>query len=211
MIAQLDESDRDVRRSDRSRLWPSASSRSPRRLLRRRPLRPPTLPRETPSRRCHDTWPILETRRISTCPCYSTAARRRGSPSGAGISTLRHRVGQRLVRALLVVFVAEPLEAALLGARVGGRRARRPPSDRMKLFVRSVLFRWPTAIRSGRIPSRIHQTDSRDSRPRPCGKRAPVSLRKRSLNPYSANAHSNRRRVASRFGPPTRRSAAQSG
>ncbi len=68
-------------------------------------------------------------------------------------------------------------------------------------------------MRSGTMPSRIHQTDKRDSRPKPVLAKGPrLSLRIRSGNPYSANARSKRRRVASKLRmSKARRTATQTG
>src|SRR5262249_58589714 len=111
----------------------------------------------------------------------------------------RRFVVHRLVRALFVVLADESAKALLLRGAVGCGRARRFGFQHaMKLLMRAVLFRCPGAIRSGRMPKRIHQTASAERPPRPgLANGPPLSLRMRSGKPYSANARANRRCVSS--------------
>ena len=115
----------------------------------------------------------------------------------------RRLIAERFVRPLVVVLGAEAAESMLLRVQVrGGRPGGVGFEDGMKLFMRPVLIRAPGAMRSGTIPSRIHQTARRDNRPSPIPANGPpLSLRIRWGKPYSANARAKRRCVASRVRP----------
>src|SRR5262249_37500480 len=100
-----------------------------------------------------------------------------------------------------VVDGAEPVEALLLGRQTGGRRRRRLLVERaVHPLVAPVLLR-PAMIRSGRMPSLIHHTASRDSPPTPDeAKGGPLSERIASDKPCSLNAASKIGRTLSSSG-----------
>ena len=126
----------------------------------------------------------LETRRTSKCPGYSSAGSRRGSARGDGsIPAGRHVVVQRLVRPLVIVFGDRS------GRSVVVAHARWRPagascaalSTEWNCSCDPFCSGWPGAIRSGIIPRRIHQTDSRDKPAEPgAANGPPLSLRMRS-------------------------------
>src|SRR5258707_8261108 len=114
--------------------------------------------------------------------------------SRGGLINLRWRAhAQRFVRTHLIVFPAKAVQSALLLAPVGGRRVGDLLFQRaMHAFVcLPFCSGFPASIRSGTMPSLIHQTANRDS---PASARLangpPLSVRMAAGRPYWRKAAS---------------------
>src|SRR6516165_1208312 len=117
----------------------------------------------------------------------------------------RRLLSQRLVRPLIVVDRAERVEPLLLRRQTRGRRRRRLLVERRcTLSCRPFRCGLPATIRSGRMPSLIHHTASRDSPPTPGeAKGGPLSERIASGKPCSLKAASKIGRTFSSSGRAT--------
>jgi len=114
-------------------------------------------------------------------------------------------LSQRLVRPLVVVDRAKPVKALLLRRQAGGRGRRGLfPQRAMTRSCRPFCCGLPATIRSGRMPSLIHQIASRDKPPTPGeAKGGPLSERIANGKPCSLNAASKIGRTCSSSGRAT--------
>ena len=120
-------------------------------------------------------------------------------PNRVGVQNRGRTLSESFMRAFVVVFIDEAIEALLLLEQRLGRRSRRFLFERqVHALMASVLLGMCRLDAFGQIPSRNHQTDSRlrPASPREA-KGTPLSVRNALGRPNSRNVSSNTFRVGS--------------